>query len=376
MKTLLQVASLLLLGIAFGFAHADLPHIQHVHRGGEIGSVGQMQAPRAAHTMTTLHDGRVLIAGGCTARSCDPGQHASTGELFDPATGAFTLAGSMHSARVSHAATLLPSGDVLITGGWDRGNAVSSAEIYRVKTGVFEQIASLPAPRASHTQTLLDNGKVLLVGGHDGNSILGSAVLFHPDTGTFSETGGLQTPRNSHVAVQLQDGRVMIIAGGDTYNDVVLASAEVYDPETGRFTEVGALRTPRYKHAATLLKDGRVLVVGGSDERDSRGRYTSAEIFDPSTGQFTETAAMASPRFKLPHAITTLPNGWVLVAGGDEHAEVFDPNREIFLPIPGSMGAGRSFASVAMLQGGNVMISGGYDPQIRVSNSAWLYEER
>ncbi|MFT4038994.1 MAG: kelch repeat-containing protein, partial [Thermomicrobiales bacterium] len=58
--------------------------------------------PRAAHTATLLPDGRVLLAGGCTADSCDLSVDGATSELFDPISGEITPGPDMAQPRVSH----------------------------------------------------------------------------------------------------------------------------------------------------------------------------------------------------------------------------------------------------------------------------------
>jgi len=67
----------------------------------------------------------VLVADG------NPFPLASA-ELYDPATGTWSLTGSPNTARKDHAATLLPNGMVLVTGGArGYGNApLASAELY------------------------------------------------------------------------------------------------------------------------------------------------------------------------------------------------------------------------------------------------------
>src|SRR2546430_822815 len=74
----------------------------------------------------------------------------------------------------------------------------------------------------------------------------------------------------------------------------------------------GGLRRARWDHTATLLPNGQVLVAGGqTNSRD----FASAELYDPATGVWTATGSMTTPRFD--HTATLLPDGQVLVAGGD-----------------------------------------------------------
>ena len=56
----------------------------------------------------------------------------SSAELYDPATGTWSLTGSLNAARKDHTGTLLPNGMVLVTGGALSGHKVplASAELY------------------------------------------------------------------------------------------------------------------------------------------------------------------------------------------------------------------------------------------------------
>jgi hypothetical protein len=61
------------------------------------------------------------------------------------------------------------------------------------------------------------------------------------------------------------------------------------------------------------LSDGRVLATGGAQGYFSSST-TTAEIFDPRTGQWTRAASM--DRTRRFHGAVRLPNGEVLVVGG------------------------------------------------------------
>ncbi|PYQ03338.1 MAG: hypothetical protein DMF82_13455 [Acidobacteria bacterium] len=62
-----------------------------------------MTTTRSSHTATLLPNGKVLVTGGLGA-----GQSStlSSAELYDPATGMWTLTGSMMTMRAHHTATL------------------------------------------------------------------------------------------------------------------------------------------------------------------------------------------------------------------------------------------------------------------------------
>lgn len=339
---------------------------------GRIVPTGALAVPRAAHTATLLATGRVLIAGGCTARSCELADAGATAELFDPATGTFAATGRMAVARVGHRAVPLRDGTVLIVGGWGPGGTLASAEIYDPRAGSFAPTGSLRQRRGGHSATVLADGRVLVAGGTDGTRPLASAEIYDPAAGTFAPTGDLLVAREGQGAVALPDGAVLLLGGGGG-RGVVLAGAERFDPATGRFARAADLTLPRHKHAALALDDGRVLVVGGSDARDFAGRYRSAEVCAPAPGACAPLADLALPRFKLGDAVVRLPSGAVLVAGGGDRAELLDPGAARFRTLPGDLGAARAFATATALPDGRALIVGGYDERLDLTAQAWLY---
>jgi hypothetical protein len=118
--------------------------------------------PRAFHTVTALHDRRLLVAGGI-----GPGNRALFSVLiYDIEREIWTEAGSMNMARYQHAALRLADGRVLVTGGLNRtASPMFGAEIYSPRSNSWSAAPSLIMARYGHTLSALEDGRVLVAGG-------------------------------------------------------------------------------------------------------------------------------------------------------------------------------------------------------------------
>jgi hypothetical protein len=324
-------------------------------------ATGDTNIYRQAHTATRLEDGRVLVAGGFDiSQACYAATGIRSAELCDPSTKTFTLTEDMTTNHSEHAAALLRNGRVLIAGGIGPdvpptppgthfvGRPINIAEVFDPKTGTFTVTGSMTQARAAAMTATLKNGRVLVVGGfNDESGMLSSGDLYDPRSGTFSTTGSMIQPRILGVAATLFNGK-MLIAGG--LSSSAGTSAELYDPRTNTFTVTGSMNSDRSQGAtATLLNNGLVLVAGGFDEVTFSSLDT-AELYDPKTGQFTIAKDhLTTPR--AGHTATLLPNGGVLIAGGDaggNTAELYDP-QEGSLTRTGDLITGRSGATATLL---------------------------
>jgi hypothetical protein len=178
------------------------------------------------------------------------------------------------------------------------------------------------------TATLLQDGRVLVVGGESARNVPQLiAELYDPALKTFVQAATLKFGRFAHTATRLLDGSVLVVGGSSKIGEVL---ASVDNPTSNQFRLTGSMSVVRHKHAAALLQDGRVLVVGGSDQRDWQGKYASAEIYNPKTGVRLITD-MNEERFSSSDAVVTLPDGSVLVGGGNRQLERYDPENGSFV---------------------------------------------
>lgn len=340
----------------------------------ESGAALEMRVARATHAAVKLPDSRVLLIGGCVGESCDEGPDSATVDVFDPRSGGVALAGRLLAPRVSPTVASLPSGEVLIAGGWSGGRVSAKIEAYDPASGQSQPLPPLSLPRSDIAVAALGDGRVLLAGGYDGTGATDLVEVYDPSDRTVSTVGRLRIPRADASATLLADGKVLV-AGGGSQSMVPTASAEVFDPATGKSSPAGAMSRARYKHAAIALADGRVAVIGGSDQRDSAGKWTSIDMFDPAKGRFTPGGTMREARYKIARTVVRLTDGRLVIAGGANRAELFDPatgRSKLFGP---NLGAALNFATATLLDDGRLLIAGGYDERgIRMSRKAWIVD--
>src|SRR5881397_3407034 len=307
--------------------------------------MADLNQPRAEHTATLLANGTVLVAGGRDAA----GQPLASAEIYDPATGGYTLLASPLPAPVwGHTATRLDDGTVLIAGGQRGARYRRAAQLFDPASDTFAALTPMSTPRGRHTATLLRDGRVLLVGGTDGVEPLASLEIYDPTTRTFSPApSALAVARQDHTATLLPDGRVLV-AGGSDFSGA-LESAELYDPTAGTVSPAGPLSVPRTLASAALLLDGTVLVAGG--QTTTSEDLDSAEIYDAATNAFARLAAPMGTTRSGHLGVQLLHNGKVLISGGTSggqlvpSAEVYDPVTSAFRPVASPGTARRLFGA-------------------------------
>ena len=190
-------------------------------------------APAFLESSTLLSDGRILLTGGiniCYEPLCaDPGSGWASSD--DPAANTFTFAGDMQWWNNRYIATLLTNGKVLFAGNHTNDGTPAAAQVFDPGDRTFTSIGNASASHFdSGAATLLPDGTVLISGGLlPGGSGQTVADRYFPASGAFIATGSTVTARMWHTTTLLPDGTVLA-AGGYIPGPSATSSAELYRP--------------------------------------------------------------------------------------------------------------------------------------------------
>ena len=347
-----------------------------------------------------------IYLDGILAANPNPSSYFTQSEYPHPAalplpsatiTG-WQLVGDLTAGRGSHAAAVLGAAPapsvVLVCGGSIGGAPTASAERYDPASTTWAARAAMRVARLGHTATTLLHGKVLVAGGSGGAGLaFASSELYDPASDSWTLSGTMSSARSLHAATLLPDGRVLVCGGfgqregslpsfpSEVRHDQALATAEIYSPSTGQWTPVPAMPNARADHRAVLIPassvaataGGTVLVTGG---QHGGSAMAAAELYDPASNTWFPIAAMASAREA--HVLVVLADGRVLAAGGAAGGvvltacEVFTPGTATWRTA-GALAHPRANHVGAPIAGDQVLVAGGY-AHGQALGSAELYD--
>jgi N-acetylneuraminic acid mutarotase len=130
----------------------------------------------------------------------------------------------------------------------------------------------------------------------------------------------------------------------------------------GTWTFTGSLHNARDGHTATLLPNGSVLVAGGEN---NNGATASTEVYSPVTSSWSKSGNLKTARSGATAVL--LSSGSVLIAGGcisnclgatTATAELYNSTNQSWASTS-SMATARTYFGAVMLPGGKVLVVGG-----------------
>lgn len=278
---------------------------------------------------------------------------------------------SLPEPRQDHAAVALPEGRVLLIGGKNQDtHELRTTLVWEPEARRFHEGPSLLTARARPVAVSLADGAVLVLGSDfDDDLERGTrAEVLWPGAKQWEPAG--QTARLFHVGPVCASGERVVIAGGrDNGFGFAIVEGVHYAPPLDRMTEVwergsrtwktlGPMTGSRDEATGVTLSDGRILVVGGWQQGTA---LATAEVWDPRTGEWSETGSVALPRSSF--ALTALAHGGAALSGGlasgpftnSETVELWDPVRGTWSPGR-PLAMGRSGHQLAEVEPGTFLV--------------------
>lgn len=216
-------------------------------------------------------------------------------------------------------ATLLNDTLVLLTGGLSSIasalNYLSGCYLYNTNDNTFTQVGNLPAGVINHTSTLLPNGEVLVTGGFDGNAARNEAFVFNLQNGWRTLPSTLSLAVSSHRA-QLLSGKVYIYGGFNIPLFQFSNLMHVYNPllDTIINTNSGPIACSQF---AMAPYNSSILIAGGNREfpNGNFGVTDEAYLYDINTNSFSTITNLPDARSEM--EVTELGNsGKFIFSGG------------------------------------------------------------
>lgn len=297
-------------------------------------------------------------------------------QIFDPTTLTWSNYGTLPGTMSQVAAVALDSTHILIlgiltvTGGNDFSTVIMNCS---GGTPSFATKSSRSAPATSTGQVWackIADGTVLVFDGFSGSFPSEKQLVKHYDP--TGDTWTSKAQPNDFIQLNadpllLSDGRVMIAGGFG--NDG--SQSWVYTPGSDTWASYPLASGARYNHRSALLSTGAPCVTGGRAGTSFPSFvYTVEDVFNISTNVWTAGNSMNTAR--IGHAITTLPDGSLFVAGGqsyDDNIRII-PNAEQRSVSTGLWSNVGSIRSIADGGGGD---GGGEHETFVIATSPYLH---
>jgi galactose oxidase len=290
--------------------------------------------------ISNLADGRIIVTGGSSS---------SKTSLYNPSTGAWSASSAMNLPRGYQASVSLSSGEIFTIGGsWSGGQGNKDAEVWSPSTGAWRRLLAV----MDDAMVTADKAGIYRADNHAWLFAASGGRVFHAGPSKqmnwFGTTGnGNSTSAGNRSAEDQMNGNAVMVGanklltlGGAIHYDGVEATkaAQVINIAANPVAvrQVAPMAYARAFHNSVVLPNGNVVVVGGqsfpapfSDDR----AVLAAEMWDARTETFSTLAPMTEARTY--HSVALLlPDGRVLSGGGGlcGGCATNHPNVQIFSP--------------------------------------------
>ncbi len=237
---------------------------------GTAWSLSTLLTPRYFHA-AAFAAGKFVVSGG-EAYNRD----LADAEILDVGKSIWSAAGVMPGGpRYDLTMTTLSDGrTILAVGGGSGGVAQAAADLFDAATLSWRRAPPMQTGRINHAALLLKDGRVIVTGGISGIPVLSSTEIYDPLSSSWSPAAPMHFARFDHSMVLLPDGRVLVAGGSsDSVNSLTsaLPSVEIYDSKSDTWTDAPSLQTARFYLQAAVLSDGVYVTAGANGTAMSAG---------------------------------------------------------------------------------------------------------
>lgn len=258
---------------------------------------------------------------------------------------------SEHVAQYLRFEAVLPDMLYAFGGRNRRSGPVADVEMLDTWHGVWVTCPPMPRRRAGSSAAALPSGRILLAGGYNEHGIvaglLKSCDVYDPVAEAWHEDGAapLGRARWGHGCAALSD-RVYVVGGCSLQTDALpqeafmetLRSCEVYDATADKWRPCGSLQVARSGSRVVAMGEQYLAAVGGCDDVFGRAAtQASIEIYDVAAGAWSVLENhMAIPRTS---AAVAAIDGWSFVVAGGAPSQASVEVCRVPLPGRGPPGA-------------------------------------
>lgn len=381
-----------------------------------------MPEGRASHSATYVK-GWVVLAGGMSNSVIA----YDSSVAYNSYTNTWVSLGTLTNARSGHSGNLVGETLFALAGSDSVGGGLGVGDSLKLTTLIdaddyagaalglpsWEATATLAEGRIMHKMIVLNNGKVLATGGAKFNVPQASTAVFNPSANLWTAGPNMSEGRFYHTMTTLPSGKIFI-AGGATTGMVPSTTADIYDPATNTFSTI-TLPHARYAHGALLLANGKLMLTGGAD---GGGFLLDTDLYDeatnswstltarPAGGYLESISALPANKFLLSgpfgsyiydgtndtwtatnpttarayHTAEVLPDGKVMLIGGQDGGSVILSSTEIYDPVANSWSAGPSLPipvgahTSAAMNSGKIAVLGGQSTSGQYLAKVYFYD--
>uniref|UniRef100_A0A3P9NR23 Kelch-like family member 43 n=1 Tax=Poecilia reticulata TaxID=8081 RepID=A0A3P9NR23_POERE len=253
-------------------------------------------------------DGFLYVAGGEDQNDArNQAKHAvSTLSRYDPRFNTWLHLASMRQRR-THFSLSASNGRLFAIGGRNVEGLLATTESYLPASNTWQMKAPMEVPRCCHSSATLPSGDILVTGGYISCAYSRSVACYSMESDTWTEQAPMETPRGWHCSATL-GGKVYVVGGsqlGPGGERVDVLSVEVFSPESGAWGRVASLPLGVSTAGLSPLGD-KLYLLGGWNEAEKRYK-AAVQKYDPATDSWSKAEDLPEPTVGVSCCSLTLP---------------------------------------------------------------------